>query len=92
MGCGNSQARGRIGAEADGPADATQDPRCSSWQHQILNPLSETGGSSHVRNLLNHNGNSSKQNFLIQMLAVLLHGCVTPGQLTLILGPQSPHL
>ena len=46
---GGSQVRGRIGpaAEAYATATTTLDPNCictlphSSWQHQILNPLSE---------------------------------------------------
>ena len=50
---------------------ATQDPSCmcglhhSSWQHWILNPLSETRDQTHILmdtsrilNLLSHNGNS----------------------------------
>ena len=56
---GGSQARGHIGA-------AAASPHPSSWQHQILNPLSEARDririltdTSWVLNLLSHSGNSS---------------------------------
>ena len=72
---GSSQARGQIGAAAaahiTATATAMPDLSCicnlhhSSWQHRVLNPLSEARDQTHVLmdtswacNLLSHNGNS----------------------------------
>ena len=61
MAYGSFQARGRTGA-------AAASLHHSSWQYQILNPLTkardQTGiimDNSWVLNLLSHNGNSSKK-------------------------------
>ena len=65
----------RLGVESElqlpAIATATSDPshicdlQCSSWQHRILNPLSEARDQTHVLmdsswalNPLSHNGNS----------------------------------
>ena len=69
---GSSQARVKLELQLLGTATATQDPShicnlCySSWQHQILNPLSEAKDGTHilmdislVLNLLSHSRNST---------------------------------
>ena len=70
---GSSQARGRLGATAASLCHSHSNVRYSricdlrhnSWQHWILNPLSEARDqpsilmdTGQVCNLLNHNGNS----------------------------------
>ena len=63
---GGSQARGRIGAAAAGLHHSHSNSGSerhlplhhSSWQHWVLNPLSEARGTSWVLNLLTHNKNS----------------------------------
>ena len=77
---GGSQVRGRIRAAAASPyatARAALDPSCvcelhhRSWQHWILNPLSDARdrthmllGASWVCNLLSHSGNSPSTHLL----------------------------
>ena len=77
---GGSQVRGRIGAAAASPyatARAALDPSrvCDlhhrSWQHWILNPLSDARDRTHmlmdaswVCNLLSHSGNSPSTHLL----------------------------
>ena len=81
---GNSLARCWIRTAATGlcHSQATPDLSCiceihsSSWQHQILNPLSEASSSwtlCRVLNLLNHKGNSTS--FYIYIILSFWHQC-----------------
>ena len=56
MAYGTSQARGQIGAVAAATPDLSHicDPHHSSWQHLILNPLSETRDRTCVLKDINH--------------------------------------
>ena len=69
--CGSSWARGQIACLSHSHSNAGSEPPPSP-QHQILSPLSEARDwtltlidTIWVRNLLNHNGNSLKNIFML---------------------------